>query len=66
VHLLISAFPGCMLEYKKLWSQRAISSSFSFFYIKLKGIWIPNKTIPCNAGQLSVSTAWIFPQTASI
>ncbi len=46
-------------------------SSFRFFkdifysikhcYIdKVNGIWIPNKTIQCNAGQLSVSTGWIF------
>ena len=52
-------------------------SSFRFFkdifysikhcYIdKVNGIWIPNKTIQCNAGQLSVSTGWIFHQTASI
>jgi len=37
-----------------------------YYRDKVKGIWIANKTIQCNAGQLSVSTGWILPQTASI
>ena len=29
-------------------------------------MWIHKSTIQCKAGPLSVSTAWILPQTASI